>query len=109
MMVHQTNDHGYRRMSELNLAGFLARSAANGPVNLGCHLGAGVPDPCKAVFQPGVLVLFSGQQGFYRRDFRIACSQGYRRGHVLRKESPLHRQTHLHLWEKRCRKRGIRS
>ena len=33
MKVHQTSDHGCRRRSILNLAGFLARSAVNGPVS----------------------------------------------------------------------------
>ena len=108
-MVHQTNDHGYRRMSELNLAGFLARSAANGPGIRAVIWVQGCPIRCKECFNPAfwsfspVNRVSAGEISAGSLLSRIST------GSRSPEESPLHRQTHLHLWEKRCRKRGIRS
>ena len=50
MMVHQTSNHGCRRRSVLNLAGFLARSAANGPGIRAVVWVQGCPIRCKECF-----------------------------------------------------------
>jgi len=50
MKVHQTSDHGCRRRSVLNLAGFLARSAANGPGIRAVVWVQGCPIRCKECF-----------------------------------------------------------
>jgi anaerobic ribonucleoside-triphosphate reductase activating protein len=52
MMVHQKSDHGCRRKSVLNLAGFLARSAANGPGIRAVVWVQGCPIRCKECFNP---------------------------------------------------------
>ena len=50
MMVHEYNDPGCRRMSELNLAGFLPRSDANGPGTRAVVWVQGCPIRCKGCF-----------------------------------------------------------
>ncbi len=50
MMVHEYNDPGCRRMSDLNLAGFLARSEANGPGTRAVVWVQGCPIRCKGCF-----------------------------------------------------------
>ncbi|MFZ1127157.1 4Fe-4S single cluster domain-containing protein [Methanoregula sp.] len=52
MKVHQTSDHGCRRRSVLNLAGFLARSAVNGPGIRAVVWVQGCPIHCKGCFNP---------------------------------------------------------
>lgn len=49
-MVHEYNDPGCRRMSELNLAGFLPRSEANGPGIRAVVWVQGCPIRCKGCF-----------------------------------------------------------
>jgi anaerobic ribonucleoside-triphosphate reductase activating protein len=50
MMVHDYNDPGYRHMSVLNLAGFLARSEVNGPGTRAVVWVQGCPHRCKGCF-----------------------------------------------------------
>jgi anaerobic ribonucleoside-triphosphate reductase activating protein len=50
MMVHQYNDPGYRLRNMLNLAGFLARSAVNGPGTRAVVWVQGCPLRCKGCF-----------------------------------------------------------
>jgi len=52
MMVHQISDHGCRRRSVLNLAGFLPRSAANGPGIRAVVWVQGCPIRCRGCFNP---------------------------------------------------------
>ena len=51
-MVHVTNDHGCRPRSVLNLAGFLARSAVNGPGIRSVVWVQGCPIRCTGCFNP---------------------------------------------------------
>ena len=50
MMVHQNSDLGCRRRSNINLAGFLARSAVNGPGIRAVIWVQGCPIQCKGCF-----------------------------------------------------------
>jgi anaerobic ribonucleoside-triphosphate reductase activating protein len=52
MMVPHTSDHGCRRKSGLNLAGFLAKSAVNGPGIRAVIWVQGCPIHCKGCFNP---------------------------------------------------------
>lgn len=51
-MVNEYNDPGYRRMSEIGLAGFLARSAVNGPGIRAVVWVQGCPRRCAGCFNP---------------------------------------------------------
>jgi len=51
-MVHQISDHGCRCRSMLNLAGFLPRSAANGPGIRAVVWVQGCPIRCRGCFNP---------------------------------------------------------
>jgi len=51
-MVPHTNDHGCRRKGELNLAGFLTKSAVNGPGIRAVVWVQGCPIHCKGCFNP---------------------------------------------------------
>jgi len=52
MMVHNTDDHGCRPGSELNIARFLARSGANGPGIRAVVWVQGCPHRCSGCFNP---------------------------------------------------------
>jgi anaerobic ribonucleoside-triphosphate reductase activating protein len=55
MKVQATNDHGCRRKSMINLAGFLARSSANGPGIRSVVWVQGCPVHCEGCFNPQFL------------------------------------------------------
>ncbi len=55
MKVHDTNDHGCRRKSTINLAGFLARSSVNGPGIRSVVWVQGCPLHCEGCFNPQFL------------------------------------------------------
>ncbi|MDO9549848.1 MAG: 4Fe-4S single cluster domain-containing protein [Methanoregula sp.] len=55
MKVQATNDHGCRRKSAINLAGFLARSSANGPGIRSVVWVQGCPLHCEGCFNPQFL------------------------------------------------------
>jgi anaerobic ribonucleoside-triphosphate reductase activating protein len=60
-MLHDTDDPGCRRLSELKLAGFLAKSTVNGPGTRAVVWVQGCPIRCDGCFNPGFLP-FSGSR-----------------------------------------------
>jgi anaerobic ribonucleoside-triphosphate reductase activating protein len=62
MKVHDTNDPGCRRKSTINLAGFLARSSANGPGIRSVVWVQGCPLHCEGCFNPQFLSFTPAQQ-----------------------------------------------
>ncbi|PKL69158.1 MAG: hypothetical protein CVV30_06155 [Methanomicrobiales archaeon HGW-Methanomicrobiales-1] len=62
MKVHYTNDHGCRRKSAINLAGFLARSSVNGPGIRSVVWVQGCPLHCEGCFNPQFLPFTPAQQ-----------------------------------------------
>ena len=62
MKVHDTNDPGCRRKSTINLAGFLARSSANGPGIRSVVWVQGCPLNCEGCFNPQFLPFTPAQQ-----------------------------------------------
>jgi len=62
MKVHDTNDHGCRRKSTINLAGFLARSSVNGPGIRSVVWVQGCPIHCEGCFNPQFLPFTPAQQ-----------------------------------------------
>ncbi|MDO9550136.1 MAG: 4Fe-4S single cluster domain-containing protein [Methanoregula sp.] len=62
MKVQDTNDHGCRRKSTINLAGFLARSSANGPGIRSVVWVQGCPLHCEGCFNPQFLPFTPAQQ-----------------------------------------------
>ncbi|MDO9326368.1 MAG: 4Fe-4S single cluster domain-containing protein [Methanoregula sp.] len=62
MKVHDTNDPGCRRMSTINLAGFLARSSVNGPGIRSVVWVQGCPLHCEGCFNPQFLPFTPAQK-----------------------------------------------
>jgi anaerobic ribonucleoside-triphosphate reductase activating protein len=62
MKVHKTNDHGCRRKSMINLAGFLARSSVNGPGIRSVVWVQGCPIRCEGCFNQQFLPFSQAQQ-----------------------------------------------
>jgi anaerobic ribonucleoside-triphosphate reductase activating protein len=62
MKVHDTNDPGRRRKSMIKLAGFLARSSANGPGVRSVVWVQGCPIRCQGCFNPQFIPFSPAQQ-----------------------------------------------